>query len=708
MKRTLPIESLPADLRVEDAVELACADDVTFIDERLRRGMSVLVECDKELSLYLYLALRGRLRRGGSGRDKAPQIVIVDGRPRDAEDEARSALGRMLAQLTAAIRGSVERTIIVLLHLDVLTTTHTSLTMEAREAIPLLYENPEAVLLGFRDPSFTLPRVIEGVFAVRREIVGIPRGSLPKIVTQREARAIDAKEFDPFALYKYVSGCNPVRLRRLLGGVGLRREALPGRSQASAVYRELRRQTVSEDVELPNVDLERDIGGYGEVKQRLREELLDLLIRRERLATEAEIQSLEGLLPRGIIFYGPPGTGKTYFAKAMATAMDATVIIVSGPELKSKWVGESEENLRQVFRRARASAPAVIVFDEIDAFAHARGTYEGSGVEHSMVNQLLTEMDGFRGNETVFVVGTTNFLQSLDGALLRPGRFEFLIEIPAPKPEDRRAIIDIYDRKLELGLSQELREHLVRRTEGLAEREQGLPYTGDHLYAVCRALKRQAIRTGEARFSADDIDRALQRKTRAAVVLSAAEERVVAYHEAGHALLAMLIEHATPPERISIAADLEGALGYVLRAARTRPYAVTAADMRADICVGLGGHCAEHLVFGEVSIGAHTDLQQVNRIAQAMVEEYGMGSRAGVRVVVDEGPRLPPRISERRREALDDEIAAILEHEYARAREVLEGNRALLDALAALLLERKVLDRAALRALTGGRGGNDG
>jgi cell division protease FtsH len=702
VKRTVPIETLPVDVRVEDAVEMACAQDVTFIEERLRRGMSVLVECDKELALHVYLAIRGRMRRG-AGKERAPQMVIIDGRPREGEDEGRGNLARMLTQLTTAIRGSVERTIIVLLHLDVLTTTHTSLTMEAREAIPLLYENPEAVLLGFRDPSFSLPRVIEGVFAVKREIVGVPRESLVKIVTQREARSLDAAEFDPFALYKYVSGLNPVRLRRLMAAIGLRREALPGRSQAVSVYRELRRQTVSEDVELPTVDLEKDIGGYAEVKTRLREDLLDLLRRKDSLGSEGEIQALEALLPRGIIFHGPPGTGKTYFAKAMATAMDATVIIVSGPELKSKWVGESEENLRRVFRQARRSAPAVIVFDEIDAFAHARGTYQGSGVEHSMVNQLLTEMDGFRGSESLFVVGTTNFLESLDGALLRPGRFEFLIEIPAPNVQDRREIVAIYDRKLELGLSPQLQEHMVRRTEGLAERERGLPFTGDHIYAVCRALKRQAIRTGERNFSSEDIDRALQRKTRAAIVLSPAEERVVAFHEAGHALLAMLVEHATPPERISIAADMEGALGYVLRAARARPYAITAADMRADICVGLGGLCAERLVFGDVSIGAHTDLQQVNRIARAMVEEYGMGVGTGVHVLIDDPhPHGRGAVSERRRDRIEVEIAEILEKEHARAVGLLTAQRGLLDALAETLLVRKVLDRAELAAMTTG------
>ena len=172
-----------------------------------------------KLAAVAYVVPTHAVARNGADWAKPPQIVVIDGRPRGEEDDGRSTLGRMLHQLTTAIRGSVERTIIVLLHLDVLTTTHTSLTMEAREAIPLLYENPEAVLLGFRDPSFSLPRVIEGVFAVRREIVGVPRESLTKLITQREARTLDAEQFDPFALYKYVSGLNPVRLRRLLAFV---------------------------------------------------------------------------------------------------------------------------------------------------------------------------------------------------------------------------------------------------------------------------------------------------------------------------------------------------------------------------------------------------------------------------------------------------------------------------------------------------------
>jgi cell division protease FtsH len=281
---------------------------------------------------------------------------------------------------------------------------------------------------------------------------------------------------------------------------------------------------------------------------------------------------------------------------------------------------------------------------------------------------------------------------------MRPGRFEFMIEIPAPTAEDRKAITEIYNQKMALGLDDKLIAHLVRRTEGYADREKGLPFAGDHIQAVARALKRQQLRTGAKGFTADDIDKALQRKTRRPVVLSPEEERVIAVHEGGHAILAMVLPKATPPEKITIASDVDGALGYVLRVARQRPYAITAEELRAEICVGLGGMEAERMVCGDISIGAYGDLQRCTQTARAMVVGHGMVDGLPPRVILDD-ERARDQLSPEKWAAVDRAIDDILKQETERARKLLAENRALHTALVELLLEKKVLDATAIAGL---------
>ncbi len=418
-------KDLPIALTVEQAVESAYAGDLAEVASRLKRGLPVLVECDKDLASYVFVNLRGRLKHVGL------QCAYLDGRPRQQEPAAVAAgfLGNMLGQLRDAVRGAVERRVVVLPHLDLLTTSQGGLTAEAREVIPLLYENPELVWLGFKDPSFTVPQVIENLFPHRTSLLGLPRPRLRYLITQQEARKF-GRDFNPWHFYKHVSGMNAVRLRKLLAT--LEGEDYP--AEPRRAYEQIRQATMTGQLEVPHVDLTLDIGGYAKVKERLRAEILDVLAFKDRSTEPADIARLEELIPRGMIFWGPPGTGKTLFAKAMATALGAAIIVVSGPELKSKWVGESEHNLRQIFHRARQSAPSVIVFDELDSFAAARGTVTGSGVEHSMVNQLLTEMDGFHREEMVFIVGTTNFVEALDPALLRPGGSSSIFTFPTRTP----------------------------------------------------------------------------------------------------------------------------------------------------------------------------------------------------------------------------------------------------------------------------------
>ena len=681
-------KELPTDLTVEQAVEAAYASELAEATSRLRRGLPVLFECDKDLAPFVFVNLRGRLRQLGL------QCVYLDGRPRkqDGEGLPSGFLGTMLNQLRDAVRGAVERRVVVLPHLDLLTTSQGGLTAEAREVIPLLYENPELVWMGFKDPSFTLPQVIENLFPHRTSLLGLSRPRLRHLITQKEARKF-GREFNPWTLYKHVSGMNAVRLRKLLST--LEGEDYP--SDPRRAYEQIRQATMTGQLEVPHVDLDRDLGGYEKVKERLRAEILDVLAFKDRITEAADVSRLEELIPRGMIFWGPPGTGKTLFAKAMATALGAAITVVSGPELKSKWVGESEQNLRQIFHRARQSAPAVIVFDELDSFAAARGTYTGSGVEHSMVNQLLTEMDGFHREEMVFVVGTTNYVEALDPALLRPGRFEFHLHIPYPDADDRRAILKIYDRKMALGLTAEAMEYAVKRTGDFVEGAAlGTRFSGDHINALCRALARKRLREKtDGPCTPDDVDRALTEWLERPL-MTPAEERVVATHEAGHAVCALFCPHSPPIERISIRADTAGALGFVRYQDPTHRYVVTRGELLDDLCVLMGGREAEQLLLEDLSIGSAGDLHRATAIARALVEEFGLGGETvGVRRFLDDSGRRHD-LSMVQSEILDKRIHEVLEEARQRAAAILRENRALVETLRDLLLDEKVVDARTL------------
>jgi len=685
MTRTLAESELPAELSPFAAVDAAYPAELTRCYEALRRRLPVLIECEKELAPFIYKSIRDRLKADGA------RCLYLDGRA--AADlpqppPGTGLVGAMIHQIREVVRGAVGERIVVLPHLDILTASGGSgaLGAEAREVIPLLYENPEVLWLGFKDPAFPLPAPIENLFPHREHIIGIPRDRLRYLITQREARKL-GKNFDPYALYKHVSGVNAVRLRRLLAA--LTGEDYP--EDPAPAFAQLRRATLTNDVELPAVDLEQDIGGYKDVKERLSAEILSILAAKDRLNDPTQIARIEALIPRGMIFWGPPGTGKTLFAKAMATALGAAVTVVSGPELKSKWVGESEENLRAVFTRARQCAPSVIVFDELDSFASARGTYTGSGVEHSMVNQLLTEMDGFRKEELVFVVGTTNFVESLDPALLRPGRFEFALHIPYPGREDRREILKVHDRRLGLEMTDAALDHATRRSsEPVPGPSGGTPYSGDHLQALCRQLARTRLREGvTGPTTPDHVDRAIEQYLDLPKLL-AAEELVVATHEAGHAVVSLVCKHASPIDRISIRGDIGGALGYVKHADPAHRYVVTYNQLRDSMCTLFGGREAEALLLDDISIGSASDLDYATQIARAMVEQYG---DAGELAVGRWAHHKDQPTSEHARARVDQAIQTILERERARAKQMLEENRALLVALRDLLLEKKVLDR---------------
>jgi cell division protease FtsH len=583
---------------------------------------------------------------------------------------------------------------VVLPHLDLLTTSSGGLTAEAREVIPLLYENPELVWLGFKDPSFPLPKVIESLFPHRLSLLGIARNRLRHLVTQRDSRKF-GREFNPWQLYKHVSGVNAVRLRRLLST--LEGEDYP--ADPRRAFRQLRQATLTGSLEVPNIDIDKDIGGYATVKKQLRSEILDVLTRKDQLLDADEILRLEELIPKGMIFWGPPGTGKTLFAKGMAASLGAAITVVSGPELKSKWVGESEENLRQIFHKARQSAPAIIVFDELDSFASARGTYTGSGVEHSMVNQLLTEMDGFRKEDLVFVIGTTNFVEILDPALLRPGRFEFHLHIPYPDDDDRKAILGIYDKKMRLKMSKEAMDYAVRRTSESYPTQTGTRYSGDHLNALCRAVARIRIREDRTdETTPEDIERGLT-EYQDKVKLSDKDAPLVATHEAGHFVCALRCPLHRSPERVTIQNRVPW-VPFVTEFSRDDPDRVgwSRQEMFEMLVVLYGGIEAERILIGDVSTGAggfgssSSDLSRATSLAQMMVEVLGMGGhQAGLRVYRDQkGDR--EIMSGAQAETIDRQVNTLIVEAQARAAAILKEHKDDLLRVRDELLEKKTIE----------------
>ncbi len=689
-------KDLPQELTAEQAVEAAYAAELAEVASKVQRGLPALIECDKDLAPFLYMNLRNRLRAVNL------RCLYLDGRPRQEEQGGSmpmGMMGTMIAQLRDAVRGPVERRIVVLPHLDLLTTSQGGLTSEAREVIPLLYENPELVWIGFKDPSFSLPQVIENLFPHRVSLLGVSRARLRHLITRKESRKF-GREFNPWALYKYVSGVNAVRLRKLLST--LEGEDYP--ANPAGAYRQLRQATLGGALEVPSVSFESDIGGYVKVKDQLNNEVLHLLARKDQLTNEERIRSLEELIPKGMIFWGPPGTGKTLFAKAMASEIGAAVTVVSGPELKSKWVGESEEHLRQIFHKARQSAPAIIVFDELDSFASARGTYTGSDVEHSMVNQLLTEMDGFHREEMVFVVGTTNFVEILDPALLRPGRFEFHLHIPYPDADARREIIRIYDRKMGLRMNEETLEYAVKRTGHGYLTPQGTPFSGDHLNALCRSIARLRLREGRDDATAPpDVERALT-EYQDRPKMTPSEERVLATHEAGHAICSLFCKHTPPIERITIESDNPWAFGYVRHQDPAHRYIRTRNEYLDAICVALGAREAETLLLDDLSMGAVGDLETATAIARELVEVHGLGGPdVGIARFVSEKDERQRRadLSEQQKESLDRAVRTILEEGRQRAADILRQNRSLVESLRDLLVEKKTIDAKTLAEFAG-------
>ncbi|MCW2247734.1 SpoVK/Ycf46/Vps4 family AAA+-type ATPase [Azospirillum fermentarium] len=430
----------PAGITDNEAVRIAYRRQLDEIAKHLKHDFSVLVVCDKILTGLIYEHV---CQRAG----KSPVLDTQNGEDRQSERDAlRSALqGSDGAQSTlpTTIRNLKDNQVLVLRSVDL---------FDKPQLIETLYQTNSGgrlpQIFGFLDPSLEVKKVLTDRFAVHISMVGLPRylnagdGERPvhavnRLITADEHARFEA--FDPEDLYKNVSGLNVIQFRNAMRFVGA--TVAPG-SDTRHIFDVIRQFKTSStgEIEIPDISFE-NIGGYDHVKQELKR-MIDLVAGRVPGLSE---QQRERLIPKGFIFHGPPGTGKTLFAKAIANEMNATIQMISGPEIMDKYVGQSESNLRHIFATARRNAPSVIFFDEFDSIASQRSSYsDGSArANNAVVAQLLTELDGFRGDQSVFVIGTTNRLDIIDEALLRPSRLR-PIEIGLPDYFARRSVASIH------------------------------------------------------------------------------------------------------------------------------------------------------------------------------------------------------------------------------------------------------------------------
>jgi ATPase family associated with various cellular activities (AAA) len=477
----------PKSLSERAAVLIAHSEEIEVAAGYLKQGMSVLIRCEKLLVEHL-------AQRIATLAERPARMIEVEAAGAAADPFAALGGGSrrsgLIGGLEKAVKDAVPGDMVVIQHLDLLGGgTDASLSSEGREITDLLYEHSDRVLLAFTDPSLTIPEVLASRFAVRiamdilpREVTGADGTRLPigvALVTREEADLFEG--FDPQAFYKHVAGMNAVRLRHALRyALHEYRTDENGKKPTFDLLLHMLRMFKARNsatFELPNTHLA-DIGGYEDVKAELNKVLA--IINGDTTAIPAHIRN--ELIPRGFIFHGPPGTGKTLFAKAIATEMGGTIQVVSGPEVTDMYVGESERKLRELFAEARRNAPAVLVFDEFDSIAAKRTGRDdgGSRAGNAVVAQLLTELDGFRPEVPVLIIGTTNRVDIIDEALLRPSRFrEIKIGLPE-EPEARRAIARIHARHFEVDVSDELLDAIANATNGM---------NGDEIRSIFRDAK---------------------------------------------------------------------------------------------------------------------------------------------------------------------------------------------------------------------------
>jgi cell division protease FtsH len=425
-----------------------------------------------------------------------------------------------------------------------------------------------------------------------------------------------------------------------------------------------------------------EIAGVDETKDELREVV-------EFLRHPKQFKRLGAEVPKGILLHGPPGTGKTLLAKAVAHESGANFFGQSASSFVEMFAGLGAARIRRLFKQAREHAPAIIFIDELDAVGAQRGS-DISGERDQTLNQLLVEMDGFDARDNVIVMAASNMLEKLDKALLRPGRFDRQVFVPPPDMRGRERILGVHTRTKPLAQDVDL-ERVARHTAGL---------TGADLANLCNEAAILAGRNDRAFITESDFDNAFERVVaglQSRKVITAHEKRVVAWHEAGHALVSELLPAVDKVQKVSIVPRGK-ALGYTLNLPKEDRYLKSREELIDFMKVLLAGRVSEQVTFGRITTGASDDLKRVTDIARSMVYEYAMGTSIRAHQV----PADDFNVSEAMRRTRDEEVQAIAEEAYRGAYRLLVDHRDLLDEIAERLLANEVIEHKEIRSIMDG------
>ncbi|MGG6293828.1 ATP-dependent zinc metalloprotease FtsH [Leptolyngbya sp. AN02str] len=441
-----------------------------------------------------------------------------------------------------------------------------------------------------------------------------------------------------------------------------------------------------------------DVAGVEEAKT----ELVEIV---EFLKNPKKFTQLGARIPKGVLLVGPPGTGKTLMARAVAGEAGVPFFSISGSEFVELFVGVGSSRVRDLFEQAKKQSPCIIFIDELDAIGKSRasnGFYGGNDEREQTLNQLLTEMDGFNaGEQTVIVLAATNRPETLDPALLRPGRFDRQVLVDRPDLAGRLAILEIHAKSVKLGENVDLRA-IATRTPGFAGAD--LANLVNEAALLAARNNRQAVAQEDFAEAIERVVAGLEKKSR---VLNEKEKKIVAYHEVGHAMVGALLSGTNKVEKISIVPRGMAALGYTLQLPTEDRFLLSETELEGQIATLLGGRSAEEIVFGSITTGAANDLQRATDLAERMVTTYGMSKVLGPLAYQQGqsnnflgGEMGNPRrmVSEQTAEAIDREVKGIVETAHQKALDILAQNRDILEELSTKLLDREVIEGAELHS----------